>query len=242
MPSPSLFSPFRAWWAQLNASQQFSLLILGPCAFIVLGLSIFQLHFRIASPFRVSDVASQRAERLLTPASTTETAAVSPQKDTDGDGLSDADEVNVYHTSPYLKDTDSDGISDGQEVKNGTDPNCPQGKDCLANGLLNAQATDSGTGTNATTTQPAVPPPVLTPPTPPAQMTPEKIRAYLVSNKLMGEADARSFPDEGVVQLYGRIYDQLIGVQASQSVPMGTASSTNATSSSLQSTRSSSAP
>lgn len=37
--------------------------------------------------------------------------------DTDGDGLSDGDEVNTYRTSPLLKDTDGDGISDGDEVK-----------------------------------------------------------------------------------------------------------------------------
>jgi hypothetical protein len=42
--------------------------------------------------------------------------------DTDGDGLSDGDEVHVYHTNPLLWDTDGDGISDGVEVKTGSDP------------------------------------------------------------------------------------------------------------------------
>jgi hypothetical protein len=54
--------------------------------------------------------------------------------DTDGDGLSDWDEVHIYHTSPYLADTDGDGIPDGVEVKNGTDPNCPQGQTCAGFG------------------------------------------------------------------------------------------------------------
>lgn len=46
-----------------------------------------------------------------------------PQKrDTDADGLSDGDEVNVYHTNPLLRDTDGDGIGDGLEVQAGTDP------------------------------------------------------------------------------------------------------------------------
>jgi len=42
--------------------------------------------------------------------------------DTDGDGLSDGEEVDVYHTDPTLRDTDGDGTDDGVEVAAGTDP------------------------------------------------------------------------------------------------------------------------
>jgi hypothetical protein len=43
--------------------------------------------------------------------------------DTDGDGLSDYEEVYVYHTNPLVKDTDHDGVEDGVEVlTNRTDP------------------------------------------------------------------------------------------------------------------------
>jgi hypothetical protein len=42
--------------------------------------------------------------------------------DTDGDGLSDGDEVHVYHTNPLLADTDGDGIPDGVEIQTGSDP------------------------------------------------------------------------------------------------------------------------
>jgi hypothetical protein len=51
-------------------------------------------------------------------------------KDTDGDGLSDWEELYVYGTSPYLEDTDSDGIPDKQEILAGSDPNCPGDRDC----------------------------------------------------------------------------------------------------------------
>lgn len=51
-------------------------------------------------------------------------------RDTDGDSLSDYDELYVYSTSPYITDTDSDGIADGQEVKNKTNPNCKEGSSC----------------------------------------------------------------------------------------------------------------
>jgi hypothetical protein len=37
--------------------------------------------------------------------------------DTDGDGLSDADELRIYHTDGRLLDTDGDGLSDFAEIK-----------------------------------------------------------------------------------------------------------------------------
>ena len=38
-------------------------------------------------------------------------------KDSDHDGLTDYEEIHIYHTNPYKKDTDGDGVSDGLEVK-----------------------------------------------------------------------------------------------------------------------------
>jgi hypothetical protein len=42
--------------------------------------------------------------------------------DTDGDGLSDGDEVKIYLTDPLNPDTDSDSSLDGVEVSGGADP------------------------------------------------------------------------------------------------------------------------
>ncbi len=50
--------------------------------------------------------------------------------DTDGDGLSDFDEMYIYSTSMYLVDSDSDGYDDKLEIEGGYDPNCPKGMDC----------------------------------------------------------------------------------------------------------------
>ena len=45
------------------------------------------------------------------------------KKDSDNDGLSDSDELNIYHTDIYNMDTDGDGYNDGDEVKAGYNPN-----------------------------------------------------------------------------------------------------------------------
>lgn len=42
--------------------------------------------------------------------------------DSDGDGLSDYDEIHVYDTDPWLADSDGDGQSDADEIEVGTDP------------------------------------------------------------------------------------------------------------------------
>ncbi|HEC75722.1 MAG TPA: PKD domain-containing protein, partial [Thermoplasmatales archaeon] len=45
-------------------------------------------------------------------------------EDTDGDGLTDWEEENIYHTNPNNPDSDGDGVNDYEEVKEyGTDPN-----------------------------------------------------------------------------------------------------------------------
>ncbi len=44
------------------------------------------------------------------------------QSDSDGDGLSDGDEAYRWSSDPLIADTDQDGFSDGQEVKNRYNP------------------------------------------------------------------------------------------------------------------------
>lgn len=108
--------------------------------------------------------------------------AAAENRDTDGDGLTDNMELTVYHTSPFLADTDGDGIPDGEEVKNGTNPNCPEGKQCSADGLVigTEQAAPAGTTTidlfNPSSANNTVNPinatGILTPPANPAPVQP----------------------------------------------------------------------
>jgi len=66
--------------------------------------------------------------------------------DTDGDGLSDGDEVNVHGTNPLDPDTDDDGMPDGWEVQYGLDPLDPSdaGGDLDNDGLTNLQEYEYG--------------------------------------------------------------------------------------------------
>jgi len=43
--------------------------------------------------------------------------------DTDGDGLSDVDEINYWKTDPLNPDTDGDGFADAWEILGGYNPN-----------------------------------------------------------------------------------------------------------------------
>ena len=53
--------------------------------------------------------------------------------DSDGDGLTDAEEEWVWHTDPNNRDSDGDGIPDGWEVANGFSPLDPWDMSALAN-------------------------------------------------------------------------------------------------------------
>ena len=61
-----------------------------------------------------------------------------PVRDSDGDGISDDSELNIYGTDPQNHDTDQDGMDDGWEVDTGTDPLVDDaGGDLDGDGILN---------------------------------------------------------------------------------------------------------
>ena len=54
--------------------------------------------------------------------------ALSVGVDTDGDGLTDEEELNIFFTDVNNKDTDQDGWLDGVEARSGWDPNVNEDK------------------------------------------------------------------------------------------------------------------
>ena len=85
--------------------------VLAPAAESVsLGTTTFS---RAAEPERVvAEVSRVIAARIETPVFI----------DTDGDGISDYDEIHIYGTNPNKADTNGDGIKDGDKILAGIDP------------------------------------------------------------------------------------------------------------------------
>ncbi|MCK9439054.1 MAG: hypothetical protein WCY43_00255 [Patescibacteria group bacterium] len=64
--------------------------------------------------------------------------------DTDGDTISDWDELFIHGTSPYLEDTDGDNLTDYEELfVYKTDPLCPQGQNCSSSVSSENQTTSN---------------------------------------------------------------------------------------------------
>lgn len=108
---------------------------LGGFGAMILILGYFQFFSHIVNSVDPRLVkAPQSAESSFTPAKAGLDLSKTDElkkKDTDDDGLSDYEELFTYKTSPYLADTDGDSSLDNVEIKNGTDPNCPEGRICL---------------------------------------------------------------------------------------------------------------
>lgn len=119
--------------------------ILACSIIIIIVLWVLQLQKSIVNPLygglSLKDLQQSTNQTTQTQISTSD--AELKNKDTDGDGLNDYDEINIYHTSPYLADSDGDGINDAQEIKNGTDPNCPTGKQCVTTSNAATQSSPS---------------------------------------------------------------------------------------------------
>jgi len=113
----------------LSKQQKISLISLGVFTVLIMIFGILQFRYNLYSPFDYSqEIAASQKNNSNNVGNTVTTDLT--KIDSDGDGLNDYDEINVYQTSPYLEDSDSDGFSDKDEILNSTDPNCPAGQTC----------------------------------------------------------------------------------------------------------------
>lgn len=152
---------------------------------LIIGGTIMAVN--LSNPFSDIIKQGQERERLLAEQKEAELAAAR-SRDTDGDGLSDYDEINTSKTSPYLKDSDSDGYDDKAEIAMKTDPNCPEGQNCFSS---SGEATTTGSVPLAQTS--------ISNPT--ISITPDYIRQLMRQN---GATDAQisSLTDDELMAAY----------------------------------------
>jgi len=116
----------------IGKSQKIAAIVLAVFALFVIIMWGAQFRKSISEPFSYKGNNTENTSNTVL-----ESEPDLRNKDTDGDGLSDYDELNIYNTSPYLEDSDSDGFSDKNEIDSDNDPNCPTGRDCYSTGLEN---------------------------------------------------------------------------------------------------------
>jgi hypothetical protein len=215
-------------WNMLSKQQKFSVFVLGFCGALALGFSLYRVQASIVEPFLVDKAELLKTKKIIgeTPE---EATAREKRTDTDGDGLSDWDETNTFHTNANLKDTCGDGVTDNVRVITGKNLNCiygqssgapPSASDVTAPALPNADALNSQfpaaqlPGASSTTTPAsAVAVPSYIP------RDPAAIRAALKGTVDQTKLDATS--DETLLQLY----DQAVQAQTQQN-PQSQTSST----------------
>jgi hypothetical protein len=120
--------------------------------------------------------------------------------DTDGDGLSDWDELNRFGTSPYLKDSDADGYPDKVEIDTNNDPNCPRGQQCRIGSTSSPPASAGGAFSDLAPT----PPPGSAATTPPdlANLAPQQLRDLLLQTGEVTKAQLDQVDDATLMQMY----------------------------------------
>ena len=133
--------------SQLSRPQKIAVTILGILAVLIVVFWVWQMRAQINKPFSI-----ETENKKTTDATSTEINTVLKNRDTDQDSLSDYDELYTHKTSPYLEDTDSDNLSDALEIKQGTDPNCPQGQSCTTSVSSSSTASSSTLYSNSADT------------------------------------------------------------------------------------------
>lgn len=162
---------------------------------LILFLGFWQLNNYLKTPFIINFQESTQdlRERIAQVKSN-----VSLQfTDTDQDGLTDYDELNIYKTSPYLEDSDSDGITDYDEITQASDPNCPLGQICLIN-------TNQPGNLNVNQMFPEFEQPSE------EQLLAQTIRQALIANGVSA-AELELIDDQTLIQMYNQVVLPAVG-------------------------------
>jgi hypothetical protein len=219
-------------WRSLTRDQQLALGILAICGVAVFFLSVLTMYDRIRAPFYVPNNAYKKTQEILAKLNEDDTKLErSKTKDTDRDGLTDYQELNTYHTSPYLPDTDSDGAPDAVEIARGTNPTCPEGKPCTQamDVVVKASTSTSGFEEFLQTTKIPVAPMqallggasstqgandfLLNAPDP-STLSTDQIASYLVQRNLVTQEQLDALTPQQVKEVYQAAYKDALNARA----------------------------
>lgn len=175
----------------LSKSQKLLVAVLAFFAVLIVVFQFFNLANSLNKPFAANPVSEPKksVDELCPNGQCGTDPEYLRQLDTDQDGLSDYEELNIHFTSPYLADSDSDGYSDKHEVDSGKDPNCPAGQDCYGETASSPDQPISGALQETDASDE------------PSQAQAAQIREFLVANG-MDEALLNNFSDQELVELY----------------------------------------
>ena len=123
-------------WSKFSKKQKIALFLSLAGAVLLIFLTGLSVENGINAPFRGSiKELIKNKDMLKDPA--TEKTALDKRTDSDGDGLSDWAEENIYHTSPYLWSTAGDNVPDNVKIALGENPLCKQGQACTVASQMN---------------------------------------------------------------------------------------------------------
>ncbi len=126
-------------------AQKLIIVLLALISVGVVGLGFLQFKNRLEGPFLADRLIEEKA-RIRGPLEFLEFYRQEQrnndeltrlqQRDSDGDGLTDYQEIYIYKSNAYSADSDGDGEDDGVEIAQGTDPNCRPGEICDEDGFV----------------------------------------------------------------------------------------------------------
>lgn len=212
-------------WEGFSKEQKISVVLLGICGLLAMGLSLYRIQGNVTRPFLVDQQQIVDAKKLIGETPEQEEARLR-RTDTDGDTISDWDETYVTKTNPNLRDSCGKGMPDNVWLATGGTGDCAAGgggsnEGSTTVGQPSSQSAlspfDFGTNPAATSTssnQTSQDLQTLLP------RNPDEIRAALQGQVDQEKLDALT--DEELLELY----DQAISIQANQDAGSTTTTST----------------
>ncbi len=208
-----MWQSVRERWQSFSLEQKLSVWVLGVCGIFAVVLSLYHIQQSVYAPFLVNKQDLIATKQLIgtTPA---EDEARQKRTDTDGDGLSDWDEINVFHTNPNLKDSCGDGIPDNVRVVTGKNIACLNGGG-NPGGLMDVSAALTSSGT------PFALPTIPTPSAPTAPTVPSAadLSGTAAATAGSGSPDLSSIPRDPTVirqALQGKVDQSILDTATDQ--------------------------